>query len=242
MLFVDPRLGSYELVKPLRAAGLDVDDSVQLDCDIYFTGRGEGSTPITIGVEHKKIGDLINSLNTERLQGLQMPRMLSTYDRNWLVIEGEWQHDREGRVTTWKKRGMRGVVRGAPPAIELEKRLLTLETRGGFRVRHCLSRRDTVRFITALYRFWTDRALDEHKSHLALHAPDLDRRLLAPFSTKREIAARLPSIGYERSGEVDRYFRSIKKMINAPAEEWLKIASIGKGIAQKVVAEIERES
>jgi ERCC4-type nuclease len=240
MLFVDDRAGSSDLINPLRTAGLPV-ESLRLDSgDIYFTGRGEGGAPVNIGLEHKSVSDLINSLNTERLQGFQMVRMLDTYDRNWLVIEGEWQHDEAGKVTTWKKPQGRRVIPGAPLAVELEKRLLTLEIRGGMRVRHCATRKDTIRFITGLYRWWTDCDLDAHKSHLALHAPDLDRQLRIPISLKREIAARLPGIGYERSGEVDRYFCSIREMINAPEDVWVKIAGIGKGIARKVVEAVSR--
>lgn len=205
MLFVDPRQGSCELVKPLRAAGLNIDDTVQLDCDIHFTGRGERGAPVSIGIEHKKVSDLISSLNSARLQGLQLPRMLDTYDRNWLIVEGDWQHDEHGRVTMFKSKGRRRPVHGAPPAVELEKRLLTLEIRGGFRIRHCATRRDTVRFVVALYRTWTDKDLDEHKSHLAMHeGPDFDRKLRIPMSDFRQAIARLDGIGYVTSQYIEQ--------------------------------------
>lgn len=205
MLFVDPRQGSQELVKPLRDVGLKVDDSIQLDADLFFTGKGEKGTSLTIAAEHKKVPDLISSLTSKRLQGLQMPRMLQTFDRNWLIIEGDWQSDSQGRVTMWKGRGQRRVAKGAPPAIELEKRLLTLELRGGFRIRHCPTRKDTVRFISALYRWWTDVEMEGHRSHLAMHeGPDFDQQLRIPVSDFRQAIAKLDAIGYRTSEYLEK--------------------------------------
>ena len=205
-LLIDPRGGSCELVAPLRAAGLDIDDTTYIDADLYFLGRGIKGAPTTIVIEHKKMSDLVSSLTSKRLQGLQMPRMLDIFDRNWLVIEGDWHHDTEGRVTVWKGKGKRRPMKGSPSAMELEKRLLTLEIRGGFRVRQCPTRRDTVRFLTALYRYWTDCDLDKHKSHLAVHeGPDFDTRLRIPVSDFRKAIMQLDSVGYATSEYLERH-------------------------------------
>jgi ERCC4-type nuclease len=76
VLFVDPRSGSKELVRPLTKAGLPVDASTQLEAgDLFFVGRGDKGAATTIGIEHKKVADLIASLRTGRLQGVQLPGM-----------------------------------------------------------------------------------------------------------------------------------------------------------------------
>jgi ERCC4-type nuclease len=235
VILVDGRAGSKELVKPLLALGLPVEETTLDYGDLCFSGRGEKGTPLMIGIEHKKLPDLLQSLTSGRLAGHQMLGMLDTYDRGWLIIEGDWHNDSSGKVTMWKGRGKRASVKGAPPAVELEKRILCLETRGGFRVRICPTRKDTLRFLTALYRFWTDVDLDQHRSHLALHSPDLDRQLLVPISLKRQLAAQLPGIGYTRSQAVDRHFKSIWEMVNAPAEAWREIEGIGPKLAGQIV-------
>ncbi len=251
MILVDSRAGSEELVKPLLKLGLPVEET-QLDFgDIAFLGRGEKGKQVFIGVEHKKMPDLVSSLTSGRLQGHQLPGMLATYDRSWLCIEGEWQHTPDGTVHMWKARGRTKRLKGAPPAVELEKRLLCLETRGGFRVRHCPTRRDTLRFLFALYYYWTDKDLDEHKSHLAIHAPDLDEQLREPVSDFRAIVARVPGIGLQRSKAVEdicfdpaKGEGSFRKLHQLTAAEWAglqtedtngKLRRIGDSTARKIM-------
>ena len=227
MILVDDRAGSYDLIKPLRAAGLPVEETRLDSGDLAFLGRGERDTELFIGIEHKKVGDLINSLTTGRLSGHQLLAMTACYDRRWLVVEGEWRHDADGAVTMFGRRGRRRV-HGAPPAVELEKRLLTLQVRGGISVRHCPTRRDTVRFVLALYRFWTDKSLNEHRSHLALYdaTPDMDPRLAIPISDFRRIAAMIPGVGYRTSQAVEAAFEgSFRRMMLATEEDWAAIAT-----------------
>lgn len=229
MLLVDSRAGSKDLIKPLTNLGIEVDETTLEYGDVAFAGRGENGSSLLIGIEHKKVADLVQSLNSGRLAGHQLLGMLNFYDRSWLIVEGDWEADSIGRATVFSGKGKRRPLRGAPPAIELEKRLITLETRGGFRVRHCRTRRDSVRFIIALYRFWTDKDLDEHRSHLAIHAPDLDRGLFVPVSDFRRIVAQIPGIGYETSTVVEREFQgSFRRMMLASEERWAEIVVKGK--------------
>lgn len=196
VLIVDTRAGSCDLIAPLRAAGLPVQEGVLDFGDLAFMGRGVRGADVFIGIEHKKLPDLIQSLTSDRLTGHQLPGLLAAYDRAYLVIEGEWD-DVNGRITMPSAFRRRSTpVKGAPNAIVLEQRVITLETRGGLRVRWTPNQRASVRHLTALYRFWTDRALDAHKSHLAIHAPDLDPKLREPISDFRKgLNGAVPGIG-----------------------------------------------
>lgn len=237
MILVDRRAGSSELLAPLAKAGLPVELETLEFGDIAFRGRGEGGAPLLIGIEHKKIPDLVQSLNTERLAGHQLRGMVEMYDRPHLIVEGDWDHDAKGKVVVFSGfKGRRVPLKGAPPAMVLEQRVITLETRGGLRVRWTRNQKETIRYVHALFRFWTDRDLDGHRSHLALHAPDLDRALQIPISLKRQIAATLPGIGYERSRAVDTHFASIWSMVNASEKEWMGVEGIGKTLAKRLVA------
>lgn len=221
MIYVDSREGSKDLLAPLKTAGLPVELTLLKFGDIAFEGRGEGGTPLSIGVEHKKIPDLIQSLEG-RLPGHQLPGMVNTYDRRWLIVEGDWTHDTQGRTAMFKGRGARKPMKGAPPAIELEKRLLTLETRGGIAIRICPDRRDTVRFLTALYRFWTDKNLDAHKSHLAMYAPDLDRGIFNPPSDFRKaLSVLLPGVSSAVSQAIEEECGGAKNSTRAKLVEML---------------------
>ena len=90
MILVDTRAGSNELIEPLLKAGLPVEEATLEFGDLAFLGRGEGGKKLTIGIEHKKMGDLVQSMTGGRLAGHQLPGMLGMYDRCWLIAEGDW--------------------------------------------------------------------------------------------------------------------------------------------------------
>jgi ERCC4-type nuclease len=206
MLLLDDRAGSVELAEPLAAAGLPVELTRLEFGDVCFLGRGEGGAPLMIGLEHKRISDLVQSLNTDRLAGHQLPGLITAYERAYLVIEGDWSVDERGRVVVPSKwRGQQQPLKGAPPASVLEQRVMTLETRGGLRVRWTRSQKETVRYVSALYRFWSDRDLDDHRSHLAVHAPDLDSALRVPISDFRKGLMMLaPGVGMALSKSIEQ--------------------------------------
>lgn len=227
MILVDSRAGSKDLVRPLVQMGLDVEETTLDFGDLAFSGRGEGGAPLLIGIEHKKVSDLLQSMTTGRLQGHQLLGMVNSYDRRYLIIEGDWDHDSQGHMTMFKRRGERHRVKGAPPAVDLEKRIITLETRGGITTRYTQNRRGSLRAICALYRFWTDKDLDAHKSHLAVYAPDMDRSLAVPVSDLRRILAQVPGIGYSTSGAVERYCKQKRKgPLRLTEEEWAEIENV----------------
>lgn len=237
MILVDPRAGSNELVHPLRAAGLPVEEHTLEFGDVAFLGRGENGTGVYVCVEHKKLPDLVQSLNSDRLVGHQLTGMLGVYDRCYLVVEGDWSVDNTGRiiVPNRKFRSRWELLKGAPAASVLEQRVMTLETRGGLRIRWTRNQEETIRYVCALYRFWCDRDLDAHRSHLAIHAPDLDRALLVPVSDERRVYASFPDISYTRSAAVERHFATVWDAANALEPEWAKVDGIGKTLASKIV-------
>lgn len=206
MIRVDTSTGSNELVDPLERLGLPVKASKMEYGDLVFMGRGEKGEKLLIGIEFKKVSELVQSIHTtKRFQGHQLVGMSANFDRRYLLIEGDWHHDERGRVVQYRK-GRRGPVplRGAPNAIVLEQELLNIATRGGCPVVQRSTRRDSLRWIVACYRYWTDKDLDEHKSHLAIYAPDFDKHLLHPPTPFRESITRiLPGIGFTASKAVE---------------------------------------
>lgn len=223
-LWVDDREGSSELLAPLAAMGLPVEEKRLAAGDLAWVGRGEGGEPVSIGVEYKKLSDLVQSLNDGRLlanttaKGGQIPRMVRTYDRNYLVVEGDWERAGDGKVHTWKGPGKRRPLKGAPHAIQLRKQMFVVELRWGIKVVYCKSRRDVLDTIFTWYRVWTDKDLDAHKSHLAIHAPDSDTSLRFPMSNFRAgIQAWLPGVGFAASKAI---------------EDWVTVVHDGRAVVE----------
>ncbi len=194
-LYVDPRAGSKELTAPLTALGLPVEQKEMEFGDLCFVGRGVKGAPLSIGVEYKKLPDLVQSLANDRLAGHQLPGMMQSYDRAYLLVEGEWWCGSQGEVVYHAEGKRARKMHGAPPAVELRKRLLTLSHCGGLTLIESTSARGTHERIYALYRFWTDTDMDKHKSHLAI-AADVDSRILTPTSPFRKKIRGFEGIGF----------------------------------------------
>ncbi len=205
MILIDAATGSNEFEEPLRKRGLPV-DVTHLDFgDFVFNGRGEGGAPLYIGIEFKKVGEFVESLNvTKRFQGHQLLGLTKDFDRRYLLVEGEFHSDKLGRATAFRGRGKPRPLPGAGNAIALEQEIINLTTRGGMWVKQTTTRAQSLRFIEACYRYWTDKDLDQHKSHMAVYAPDLDRGLLTPTSDFRRIVTLvLPGCGLQVSKAIE---------------------------------------
>ena len=236
MILIDRRVGSNDLLTPLKAAGFDAQLVELAFGDIAFEGKGLNGTPLNVGVELKRLGDLVSSLRTGRLAGHQLPGLLRTYDYAWLLVEGQWEQNTKGQVLTQKRRmGIWTPMKGGMSASELDKQLLTLELCGGLHVTHTHTRADTVRFLGNLYRWWTDRALDGHTSHLALHVPPTVYAI-SPF---RAAVCNWPGIGVKTSRAVEQRFGTIRSAAAASVEEWAAITAgdrkLGKKTAERIV-------
>ena len=237
MLFVDDRVGSKDLLGPLNKFGVQA-ELMRLEFgDFAFIGRGLAGKPVHIGIELKETRDLISSLQSGRFAGHQLQGLLSTYDHSWLVTEGIWRAADSGILEVMAG-GWKTVKLGSRPVMarDLEKWLLTIQYRGAVSVHHCSTRRDTIRWLSVIYHWWTDKDLDEHKSHQMFHTPYMDRNLLLNPSLCQRVSKELPGIGYQKSQAVDAHFgSSVRRMVLAPASEWKKIDGIGPTIAAKVV-------
>ena len=203
LIHIDTAVGSKDLEPQLRALGLPVNLHHLEYGDLAFVGRGPGGRPLDIGIELKRIGDLTSSLRTGRLPYDQLPGFLRAYDYGWILVEGRWTHDAKGHVVQpLQHRNVRPLHMGAD---ELEKRMLTLElvpdrTKRRPYIRHTNTRRDTLRFICALYRWWTDQDQDQHQSRVGIYVAPAFHEV----SLFRQIVSRLPGVGIKRSLELER--------------------------------------
>lgn len=241
------------LLEPLLAAGLPaVVADPQLDAgDLAFSGRGIGGQAVEIGIEFKRLDssstDLAQSLRSGRLSGEQLPKLLGergAYDKAWLLVEGVWRTDPKSGLVTAYKGTRKGwcAIPGKMPGSELEKRLLTLELLGGLHVRFTNTRADSIRFIGSLYRWWTDRDMDRHVSHLAVHdAPT--------FHAVSDVAAALmrwPGIGYKAAAAAERHFGTVARAAASSSVGWETLdvggKKFGKARADKLITWLRGES
>jgi hypothetical protein len=226
VIILDYRRGSGELEEPLQALGLEVHKTQTPDelpfGDIAFEGRGEQEKPVQVGIEFKKLEELVGSLRSNRLQGHQAPGMQESFDFRYLLIEGELIYDKRGHLL--KRVGRRDFkpIAGMMGVGELLKRIFVLHLKWGLNPIWSRTRRDSLKFIEMLYRVWTDQALDEHKSHLGIYQPPA----IVPVSAFRQTvsSALFPGISLRKSLAVERAFGgSLRKAATANAKTWAGI-------------------
>ena len=217
---VDYRRGSHELVVPLEAMGHEVAETDLPFGDIAFVGKGEAGVPVDIGIEFKKLEEFVDSLKTQRLQGHQMLGMQDAFEFRYLLIEGELLYDKRGRLLKRIGKHEFAPMPGGIGIYELMKRVHVLHLRGGLNPLWARNRRDTLMQLDVLYKVWTDKALDEHTSHLAIYQPPA----LIPVSQFRQTVATLPGIALRVSLAVERAFdASLRRAFNAGLQQWANI-------------------
>lgn len=238
-LQIDRRIGSNDLFPLLQRAQVPVEMVTLPFGDAAFLGRGPDNTPVPVGVERKRLGDLVSSLMTGRLNGHQLPGLLASYQFTWLVVEGGYQVDEDGTLLVPRKRGWGPLMMGARSfrAEGLESWLLTVQLRGGVRVMHTYDAEHTARWLGALYAWWTEKSWDQHDGHKAMAQaiPEHDAVLLVKPTLVTRLAAQLPGIGYERAGAVGKRFPTALSMACASLADWTTIPGIGAGIGRRVV-------
>ena len=229
MLFVDKAVGSNVLVEPLRALGLTVEPAHLDYADVEFAGRGEKNEPVMIGVELKRLNELTS--DWERFAGEQVPKMVNNYAHRYLLWEGVWTANKRGVLLQRSGRRTFKPVHGNPVASQLRKKLITIEMCAGIHVHHVDAQGrhkqwsvETVRYLHDLYRWWTDDAMDEHKSHIV----NYQAQGLIPLNPQEHALAAWPGLSSKKAKPVARHFKnSIRRACVAPIDEWAEIEVVG---------------
>jgi hypothetical protein len=234
MIYVDAAMGSALLADQLEAAGLpihrDEDGGLpHLDyADIEFAGRGVKGEQLMIGIEMKRLSELTSDF--DRLAGHQIPKMNANYAHRFLIIEGEWLQNKRGSLLKRTGRASFRPLHGQCNATQLRKKLLTLEMCAGVHVA-CINHWgkgggwsvETVRYVSSLYRWWTDDDFDEHKSHIVSYQP----HGLIPLTKYAQAFGAWPGLSMKRGKAVAKAFKnSIRRAASASIEEWAAVETV----------------
>jgi ERCC4-type nuclease len=240
MITLDKRSGSMELL-PYFPKGSAQLGNLQFG-DACFMGNGP-SGPVLVGFERKSIRDLINSVDSGRLQGHQIPGLLSSYNYSYIIIEGLWQPGAKGLLEVWGRNGWRPLQNGKRQysGSLVDNLMNTLTLLAGITVRQTSNQRHTSLLIQHLYGWW-QKDWDSHRGHLGFsctpHPVTIDLR--KPGLVQR-VAKEFPGIGWEKSRAAATHFRSVLEMCLSPWTEWEKIGGIGETTAKRIVEAIQHE-
>jgi len=239
MILVDKRVGSGDLINhfPNKSASLT---TLEFG-DCAFLGNGPGGAPVRVGIEVKALGDAAASIRSGRFAGHQLPGLVASYDKVYVILEGMYRPGSEGELETYR-RGQWVTGEWGQTAWmynELDGWINTISIVAGVTVKRTMTRKETAAVIYGLYHWWTSKSFEKHRSHVGFD--ESGRTTLFKPSLVRRVAAELPLIGWERSSDVADTFSSVLAMVLADEKDWQKIKGIGKTIARRVTAAIRGE-
>lgn len=250
-IFIDPREGSKDLVTYYPITTLNP-SLVQLNSgDVAFCGKGPNSSSIMVGIELKSVSDLINSINTKRLQGGQIPKLIQDYDIRWILVYGRIRcNPKDGETLQEYKDGSRLRREGWYGCIGRNKKPVLYSSfvsflsgpslwAVGIQSARVETKVEAAHWISALYHQW-DKRFDKHTSLRSLDTTSdpsakireemrqavssgLPHNLDEKFKERLKFANSIPNVGYERAFAIASYFPSVRAMIQAREEEWATI-------------------
>lgn len=242
MILVSHEKSSAELKPYISALGIPCEVSPLPFGDACFEGCGpEGR--IGVGIERKKLHDMLGCIDDARYTGHQRIGMKSMYQVSILLLEGLWiPHDRTGVLMEgffdrggklcWCECKYRA---GRVMYSKLRRYLYSVSLSG---VQVCYTRNllHSAYDIHEWYHYF-QKPWHTHTSLLEMqkfHIPTLN----AKPSLVRMWANDLGDVGIVKSEAAERLFRKPITLANADETDWMKIPGIGVKTAQSIVRQV----
>ena len=237
MLLVDNRIGSKEL-HPALAKQVESQLTHMEFADFSWLGKGPDDSLACVGVERKRIGDLISSMQSGRLSGHQLRGLINNHDITYLLVEGMWKSDKDGLLCTYKYGKWVPYSHGRGVMVrEVSNYLNTLAIACGVKVWQTQTAEMSVGWLVNTYRWWQKR-WEQHGAWKQFHVSPMTQVKLRKPTLVERVAKEFDGVGWERAMGVGKRFGSVMEMVVADQKGWLGIDGIGKGLAGKIQGQI----
>lgn len=238
MILIDSRVGSRELQPFIQRIGVRC-QLAQLEFgDAAFEGKGPNGS-ITVGVERKALGDMLNCIDDSRYAAHQRPGMLAMYQKSILIIEGVWKPDPSTGYLmecvaqlTWRPYRPYGRM---VMYNKLFRYLLTVQF-SGVVVIWSRDLEQTAFNICELY-YYFQKKWDDHTSLLQMQDLNIPTMTGKPSLVQRW-AAQLEGIGVKLSAEAAKKFKTPYDLALSDEKDWISIPGVGAKQAMKIIKEL----
>lgn len=240
---VDDRTGSGELAPILR--GLHVPVKVErLDsADFVFEGNGPRGKCL-VGIERKKVKELVQSIESGRFEGEQLPKMVQAYEHCWLIVEGVWRpNPQSGVLEEWSawdgKKGWHDMLFGRKgfAFCQLDNFLTSMQARVHLMVKYTSTATDTAHVVKGMWQ-WYRKPWCQHKSGLVIYTQPPPAALFLAPGIVRRVANQIEGIGWEKSAAVAAKFESVLDMVVATTQDWESIPGVGPVLAERAIRQL----
>lgn len=208
--------------------------------DAMFEGRGPDESTVAVGIERKKLHDMLNCIEDSRYAAHQLPGMKSMYSVSILLIEGHWKpHDPTGYMMEGFNGGLSwGYLAGRRRATQyamLYRYLISVQLAGVI-VTYSRDPWHTAYNICEWYHYF-QKKWNQHHSLMEMQKLVLPTLSGRPSLT-RKWAACLTDIGSKLSGDMQKVFKRPIDLAHASEDELLKVPGVGMKTAKSIVKEI----
>lgn len=238
MILVDSRIGSVELIPYIQRVGAKVERSSLEYGDCCFEGNGPNGK-ICIGVERKKMGDLLNCIDDSRYSAHQLPGMASMYNKSILIVEGVWKPDTVTgylmefvTTLTWRPYRQRSQMTRYS---KLFRYMLSIQLSGIV----VIVSRDIEQTAYNIYEMFSyfQKPWDQHTSLLEMQKLNIPSLTGRPSLVQRW-AAEIDGIGVKHSQDALKIFKTPYDLARSDETEWIKLPGIGAKLALSIIKQI----
>lgn len=242
-LFVDPRVGSIELVKYLK---VPAEVTTLKYGDVAFAGYGPEGQIYSVGIERKGIKDLAHSILSGRLSGHQLIGLLDWYNVVYVVVDGQWRvRDNLIEVcegSRWRPLGGKERPGKTFGYVEIANYLNTLAVVTGVKVWFTNDIELTAAWVRHTY-YWWQKPYDQHRAHLNFsHGPAMPKHaILTRPTVEQKMLKEIPGVGWDRAGNIVKLFPTWEMLMAATPKDLIRVEGIGKILAEDIHKRLHRK-
>ena len=241
MILVDSRIGSVDLVPHIRKVGVPCEVTTLEFGDAYCEGNGPKGK-INIGIERKKLGDMLSCIEDARYSSHQRVGMMQMFDKSFLIIEGVWSPSFDGTLMEGRPRKNGPFwepinYRSRRVAYSKLRRYLFSVSLSGVVVLYSGSPFQTAFDICEIFHYFS-KPFASHTSMLDVQRLAIPALIESP-SLCRKWASAITDVGVKFSMEAERIFGgSPIRLAKSEERDWLKIPRLSVKTAQRIIREI----
>lgn len=206
--------------------------------DFMFTGNGPDG-PVLIGIERKRMKDMVSSIRLGRLSGEQIPKLLN-YDYPYIIFESRHKTDwvtgqlmeKWGRDWTPVFSGSKQIITG----LEVASYLNDVRDKTPINILYSEDPKQTVEAVLALAHSWS-KPWNERHHHTDIHRP-ARYATVEKTSTLRRVLYALDGVGWEKSGAAEEVFSTVEDLVMASTSDLQRIPGFGKILSKKVYQQL----
>jgi ERCC4-type nuclease len=241
LIYIDTAEGSRELYQSFKPHEAEL---INLGfADIAFEGNTANGSGV-IGIEYKKVNELVGSILSERLVCEQIPKLCQAVDVAYLLIEGYVRKDYRSSTLitlfgkTWQPYKYSSMV----DYDRIYGTLLTMTEKCGVRVLFAGNKHDTVTQLRSLARWWS-RSWKAHNSNIGFYM-GISGRQYGRVSLATKYATQLPGIGEEKAKWIGEYwglkkFNEVVESLDRKA--WEQVPGISERTSLRIINYLKGE-